>query len=79
MFALFHLKGEIMDKQIRKMEIGFNIRSAIYLIAYVVLALKIERAFNSFIAGLFFSNVFLIVIVADAYLTSKRIEKKFNI
>lgn len=79
MFALFHLKGEIMDKQIRKMEIGFNIRSAIYLIAYVVLALKIERAFNSFIAGLFFSNVFLIIVVADAYFTSKRIEKKFNI
>ena len=68
-----------MDKQISRIERGFNIRSAIYLIAYVVLALKIERVFNSFIAGLFFSNVFLIVIVADAYLTSKRIEKRFNI
>lgn len=68
-----------MDKQIRKMEIGFNVRSAIYFIAYVVLALKIERVFNSFIAGLFFSNIFLIVIVADAYFTSKRIEKKFGI
>ena len=68
-----------MDKQIKKIEIGFNVRSIIYFIAYIVLALKIERVFNSFIAGLFFSNVFLIVIVADAYLTSKRIEKKFNI
>lgn len=68
-----------MEKQIRKIEIGFNIRSAIYLIAYVVLALKLERVFNSFIAGLFFSNVFLIIVVADAYFTSKRIEKKFNI
>lgn len=68
-----------MDKQISRIERGFNIRSIIYFIVYVVLALKIERVFNSFIAGLFFSNVFLIVIVADAYLTSKRIEKKFNI
>ena len=77
--SFFRLKGEIMDKQIRKMEIGFNIRSIIYFIAYVVLALKIERVFNSFIAGLFFSNVFLIIVVADAYFTLKRIEKKFGI
>ena len=68
-----------MDKQISRIERGFNIRSIIYFIAYVILALKIERVFNSFIAGLFFSNIFLIVIVADAYFTSKRIEKKFGI
>ena len=68
-----------MDKQIRKMEIGFNVRSIIYFIAYVVLALKVERVFNSFIVGAFFTNIFLIVIVTDAYFTSKRIEKKFGI
>lgn len=79
MFALFNLKGVIMNKQIRKIEIGFNIRSAIYFIAYIVLTLKLERIFNSFIAGAFFTNIFLIVVMIDALLTSKRIEKKFGI
>ena len=67
-----------MDKQISRIERGFNIRSAIYLIAYVVLALKIERVFNGFIAGAFFTSVFLLIATLDAYLMSKRIEKIFN-
>lgn len=67
-----------MDKQIRKIEIGFNIRSIIYFIAYIVLTLKLEKIFNSFIAGAFFTSVFLLVATLDAYLMSKKIEKIFN-